>query len=95
MAAGDGQRGTYSRHPQRGNSTQLVTADVTDLAPHVIGFVPSVDGIVALRARYDSLEGSSYIDHPVLAGRFYPLDVRDIDITNSTASQAVLVYRQL
>lgn len=92
MAAGDGGKASFHRWPPEvGSATTHVTADTTGIAPN-IGFVAKVAGVVALKARWDSLEGGDYIDHPVAAGTFYPLDVRDIDITNSTASQEVTVY---
>lgn len=92
MAAGDGDRAAFGRlTPHVAHRTQHVTADATDLDLG-IGFVAKVAGVVALRDRHRSLEGGSYFDHPVAAGVFYPLDVRDIDITNSTASQEVTVY---
>lgn len=92
MAAGDGSASAFKRRvPEVGPATLHVTGDTTGIGPN-IGFVAKVTGIVALKARWNSLEGEAYIDHPVAAGSFYPLDVRDLDITNSTASQEVTVY---
>lgn len=75
--------------PRTANMKQAVIADTTNLRSN-LGFIPSVTGTVDCRLAFDA----SYDLVPVVAGLLYPLDVKDIRLSTSTAAQTCIVLLQ-
>lgn len=86
--AGEGV--SFRRHPQVSNSAEAVSSDTTGLAHRVIGFMADAAGTARIRLRADN----SYIDLPVAANTFYPLDVEAFNLTGSTTVTTIWVFRQ-
>jgi hypothetical protein len=75
--------------PRTANMKLPIAADTTGIRAN-LGFIPSVTGTVDCRLAYDT----NYDLVPVVAGLYYPFDVKDIRLSTSTALQTCVVFLQ-
>jgi len=80
------------KYPQTviGNaSAEHTLHDSTEVAAPVVGFIPDVDGTFEGRLRGDSADRT----FKVLAGVFYPLDIKLAKSTGATGVTQLLIVR--
>jgi hypothetical protein len=76
-------------YPFIGNMVERLTADASGINPNW-GFIPAVTGF----ARVMSGVGTALVDIPTVAGIYVPIDIKQFDKANSTASQELVIVRQ-